>query len=274
MKIERAQRDVTVRFRGYQRTDKMHMLVNALDTEGRWRYVYAKRIVTLSPTMELIYWKAPGGQLFAVLISTEMFRARALPNTIWRAIGAYNNAIICSINRRVCIVLRLSRSSHEIRRLKIKAIICRDPGDLKASELIGALETARYFRQGAYDCAWKRDILSKGRQHWAASYADANWLLSRDRNGGTKLFNGSAVLTESGRSLNSRGIYISHVLLAKSGNINGIPRAHEWERKRDDVQRFDWYSNSQYWAQKISGYLVLFRLPLRINRARRGFFRK
>lgn len=53
----------------------------------------------------------------------------------------------------------------------------------------------------ACDCARKRNIRSKGRQHWVASYADANRLLSRDRNGGTKLFNGSAVLTESGRSL-------------------------------------------------------------------------
>lgn len=61
MKIERAQRDVTARFRGYQRTDKMHMLVDASDAsaarEGRWRYAYAKRLVTLSPTMELIIGK-------------------------------------------------------------------------------------------------------------------------------------------------------------------------------------------------------------------------
>ena len=96
--------------------------------------------------------------------------------------------------------------------------------DLKARafELIGASETARYFRQEAYDRARKRDILSKDRQHWAASCADANRLLSRDRNGGTKLFNGSSALTESGRSLNSRGIHIWHVLLAKSGNISGF----------------------------------------------------
>lgn len=58
----------------------------------------------------------------------------------------------------------------------------------------------------------KRDIFyQNGRQHWAASCADANRLLSRGRNSGTKLFNGSAVLTESARDhwIRARNSYLT-----------------------------------------------------------------
>lgn len=79
MKIERTQHDVTARFRGYQRVDKMHMLVrNASDARGResltLRLCGTNRDVISDDGIN--YWKAPDGQLFAVLISLGTFLPR------------------------------------------------------------------------------------------------------------------------------------------------------------------------------------------------------
>lgn len=68
-----------------------------------------------------------------------------------------------------------------------------------------------------------RDIFyQNSRQHWAASRADTNWLLSRSRNSGTKLFNGSAVLTESARDrrIAVRGIHIWRCFARRKGEIS------------------------------------------------------
>lgn len=97
-------RDVTARFRGYQRADKMHMLVRTRRTHtgvnrGREGWLTLHLCGTSRDVISddgINYWKAPDGQLFAVLISLETVSTtvRVLCQmrcqTQLDAIGAYN----------------------------------------------------------------------------------------------------------------------------------------------------------------------------------------